>query len=118
MSAMTLAIAALALGTITVGPRANGTTLRPHRGDTLVVRLPGNPTTGYRWSVVRMPPSLRGISAMYVPSSPGRLGAGGTYVFRFAVRRGSGVLRLVYRRPWERSRPPLRTFTLTVRAQG
>jgi inhibitor of cysteine peptidase len=107
---------AAAVGTVTVGPAANGTTVRLHVSDRLVVRLPGNPTTGYRWSALRVPAPLHVLSSVYVPSQPKRLGQGGTYVFRFAAGRGSGTLKLVYRRPWETKTPPLRTFTLTVRS--
>jgi inhibitor of cysteine peptidase len=106
------------LRTITVGPKANGTVVRPQVGDTLVVRLPGNATTGYRWAVVGAPSVLRPLSSAYVVASPGRLGQGGTYVFRFRVRSGSGLLRLDYRRPWEKGTPPLRTFRLTIRTRG
>lgn len=107
----------LAVGTITVGPKADGTTVRPRPGDALLVRLPGNATTGYRWTVTHRPPALRLVSAKYVPLSPARLGSGGSYVFRFAAGPGSGVLRLVYRRPWQAAKPPLRRFTLTIRTR-
>ncbi len=103
--------------TITVGLSGNGRTIRAHVGDTLVVRLPGNPTTGYRWSVARIPKSLRLLGSVYVPSPPRRIGQGGTFVFRFKTTSGSGSLRLVYRRPWEESTPPLRTFVLAVRTR-
>lgn len=108
--------ASASAATIVRGPSANGSTVRAHAGDALVVRLPGNPTTGYRWSVVRLPASLRLVRAAYHPPAQRRLGQGGTYVFRFAVRFGHGTIRLGYSRPWETTKPPLRTFTLTVRA--
>jgi len=104
--------------TIVVGPRANGTTVRLRVGDSLVVRLPGNPTTGYRWVVAQRPPALRLVASRYAPSLPTRLGRGGTYTFRFeAGVTGSGRLRLAYRRPWETGKPALRSFTLTIRAR-
>ncbi len=103
--------------TITVGAAANGTTVRLRAADTLVVRLAGNPTTGYRWSVKRAPAPLHLVGSTYKPSPPGRLGQGGTYVFRFRAKSGSGKLELVYRRPWEKRKPPLRTFSLTVRVR-
>ena len=101
--------------TIVVGMAANGTTVRLHRGDVLAVRLAGNPTTGYRWSAVRVPPAVRLLASRYVPSKPQRLGSGGTYVFRFGAGNGSGKVVLHYRRPWE-PRTPLRIFMLTVRS--
>lgn len=103
--------------TITIGSAANGKTIRLHPADTLVVRLSGNPTTGYSWSVKRTPAPLRLIDTTYRPSRPGRLGQGGTFVFRFEAKRGSGVLGLVYRRPWEKGKSPLRTFSVTVRVR-
>ena len=108
---------AVGVDTITVGTKANGTAVRPQLGDTLVVRLPGNPTTGYRWAATRVPPMLPLLSSSYVAAAPGRLGQGGIYVFRFRARAGSGVLRLDYRRPWETSKPPLRTFRLTIQTR-
>lgn len=103
--------------TIVVGPDASGNTVRPHVGDTLVVRLPGNPTTGYRWVIARRPPTLRLVASRYAPSTPARLGRGGTYIFRFKVGAGGGPLRLAYLRPWEKGKPPLRSFTLTIHAR-
>ena len=108
-------VAPLVAATLVLGPAANGTTVSLHRGEALVVRLAGNPTTGYRWSSVRVPPSLRFASSQYVAAKPQRPGRGGTYVFRFRAVRGSGKLTLAYARPWERTKP-LRSFVLTVRA--
>ncbi len=107
--------AALAGRTVTVGAAANGTSLGLKRGDTLVVRLAGNMSTGYRWDVASRPTSLRKLGSSYETrkSTPPMPGQGGTFVFRFAARPGQGTLRLVYHRPWEK-RAPLKTFTLGV----
>lgn len=109
-----LTLAARPGATITVGQAANGKTIRLHVADTLVVRLPGNPTSGYRWSLTRLPSSLHLLASTYLPSTGKRLGQAGTYVFRFEARKGSGTLRLVYRRPWEQQKPPLRAFAVTT----
>ena len=103
----------LAAAAIVVGPAQNGATIHPAPGAVVVVRLPGNPTTGFRWTVARTPASLRLIRATYVPMAPKRLGSGGTFVFRYAARPGSGVLRILYRRAWEGA-APAKTFTLHV----
>jgi predicted secreted protein len=108
---------ALAAIVVVVGAAANGTAVGLHRGDTLVVRLGGNPTTGYRWSPTHVPPPLRLVSSRYVAPTPQRLGQGGTYVFRFRTVAGTGRLSLAYARPWERAKPPLRSFVLTVRVR-
>lgn len=92
-------------------------TLRP--GQKLVVRLAGNPTTGYRWEVGELKgEAIEQVGeAEYVPDEApeGRVGVGGTFIFTFrAVEPGRSALRLVYRRPWEKGKDPARTFSATV----
>ena len=115
---MGIAAPLVAATVVIVGASAHGTTVPLHRGDALVVRLAGNPTTGYRWSAVRVPPALRLLTAAYVAPKPQPLGQGGTYVFRFraGVGGGSGRLKLAYARPWEQAKP-LRSFVITVRVR-
>ncbi len=110
--------AALAGRTVTVGASSNGKSLKLEKGDRLVVRLRGNPSTGYRWDLVGLPGSLRrtGSSFEQSKSTPPMVGQGGTFVFRFVAKPGKGTLRLVYHRPWQKSTPPLRTFALRVSA--
>jgi len=88
-------------------------------GQTLVVTLESNPTTGYRWELVEDAESiLKQIgSAEFKPSETDEtlVGAGGWEIFRFrAVRSGQMNLQLVYRRPWEGRAEPPQTFTLEV----
>ena len=76
--------------------------LRP--GDRVRLTLPSNGTTGFSWTVARIPPHLRlaadGVEAAAVP--PGVVGAEGRQTLIFeATRAGSGVLRLRYRPPWK-----------------
>jgi inhibitor of cysteine peptidase len=56
-------------------------------GDTLVVRLPGNPTTGYDWRVVSTNDALLPAAGdpVYAASSD-LTGAGGVYTFRFLAK--------------------------------
>jgi inhibitor of cysteine peptidase len=124
MALAAAAVAVLALGagaalagrTVTVGAGWNGNSVSLERGDTLVVRLAGNATTGYAWRIASAPRSLRKLGSSYLvrKTTPPLVGRGGTYVFRFAARPGHGTLRLIYQRPWEKRTPPLRTFTLRV----
>ncbi len=85
-------------------------------GETVTVTLAGNPTTGYLWELtgiertVLTPDAEPGFSA----DSP-LAGSGGRFTFRFAAAAaGTSPVRLVYRRPWEKDVPPLRSFDLTV----
>jgi len=109
---------AVASRTVTVGAAANGKSLVLKKGDTLVVRLAANSTTGYGWWVVSKPKVLKLLKRTYVmsgkpPYPPGR---GGTSVFRFSVRSGQGRLKLVYRRSWETGIASANTFQLKIRA--
>jgi predicted secreted protein len=108
--------AALAGRTVTIGASSNGKSLSLKPGDRLVVRLPGNPSTGYRWDVARLPASLRALGTSYETrkTTPPMAGQGGIFVYRFAARPGRGTLRLVYHRPWEKQAPALKTFFVGV----
>ena len=73
-------------------------------GDTLELRLPENPTTGFRWSLRSDGgPSCTMIQDDFTP--PGtRPGQGGVHTWRFrALRAGQGVIDLVCQRHWEQT---------------
>jgi inhibitor of cysteine peptidase len=89
---------------VVVTEAQQGRVVRLGPGDRLRITLPSNGTTGFTWTVARMPPHLR-LTAdrmQAAPVPPGLAGAEGrqTLVFE-AKRRGSGVLRLRYRQPWK-----------------
>lgn len=93
----------------------NGATINLKRGDTLVIQLEGNPTTGYTWEALPASPQL--ISQVgetkYTPNSSA-IGASGIIELTFkADIQGSGTLTLVYHRPWE-SVQPLNTYTINL----
>jgi hypothetical protein len=47
------------------------------------------------------------------------VGFGGTFIFHFnATKAAKTTIRLVYLRPWEKDKPPLQTFELTIDSQG
>jgi len=92
-------------------------------GQTLVVTLVSNPTTGYRWEVAEADKAiLRQVGAAEfkssAPSNPPLVGAGGTETFRFETNgAGTTTLKMIYRRSWETSVPPIKTFTMQVVAR-
>ncbi|MCX7751140.1 MAG: protease inhibitor I42 family protein [Candidatus Bipolaricaulota bacterium] len=92
----------------------DGPTVSLRVGENLMVALPGNPTTGYRWEVREEPACLGRVPGPEYRSASDLIGGGGTFFFRYkAVTPGAGSLQLVYRRPWE-DLPPLHTFSLRV----
>jgi inhibitor of cysteine peptidase len=93
---------------------AGGTVTLPP-GDALVVELPENPTTGYRWELAGPGALADRVSSDFDPPPPGLAGAAG--VRRFTVHppaAGSYQVELVLRRPWEQDAPPRERWAVTV----
>jgi len=110
---------------VVLDEKADGTTVEIAVGKTVVVQLEGNPTTGYSWSVKKLDgDSLEQQGEVrYVPKKVprGMVGSGGTFIAVFkAVKPGKAAIAMVYARPWEKDKPPARTFgaTVQVRQQG
>ena len=96
----------------------NGKTITAGIGQRITVRLAGNITTGYSWSVtsltgtaVRQEGKIRYTAS---PAPKGMVGSGGFSLATFkAFRNGRAVLTMGYKRPWEKKKP-VRTFTVTI----
>lgn len=106
---------ALAARVVTISEANNGQTVALDRGDSLEVRLPSNPTTGYEWTALLSGSAVRQAKpAAYVRATTQLLGAGGTQVFSYAaVAAGTEHLTFSYARSWEHV-PPLKRISLTV----
>jgi inhibitor of cysteine peptidase len=98
----------------------NGGTATAQIGDLIEIRLPENPTTGYRW---QLPPLDGGAtveleSDEYDVSSPA-VGSGGLRRLSFrAVREGACTIDLHYRRSWEKQAADSFTMTIDVAVQA
>jgi inhibitor of cysteine peptidase len=95
----------------------NGKDIDLTTGSMLLVDLPGNPSTGYSWSVAGDPAPLKLQKASFHKGKThsNAVGAAGTAVFRFsASTSGLANLTLVYRRSWEYNVPPMKTFSVRV----
>ena len=104
---------------LTVTDADNGKAVTLTAGQTLIVRLASNPTTGYEWQLqsadaaVIKPVGEAGFTP--APAPTGMVGTGGIAEWRFeAVGEGTTTLTLSYQRPWEQNATPEQTFTLTV----
>jgi inhibitor of cysteine peptidase len=89
-------------------------------GQTLVITLASNPSTGYSWTVSGAPDSgvlTQDGDITYTPSNPDVVmpGSGGSETVRFtATAAGTTTIVLDYRRPWETDVPPVETVTIDV----
>ncbi len=87
-------------------------------GDTLDLVLESIPGTGYQWqidlldSTMLMPTRLPRPLA---PERPYRVGEPAPfYLALIAVAPGQTILRLVYKRSWEKDVPPAKTFEINI----
>jgi len=85
-------------------------------GQRIEIRLPANPTTGYSWLLQGFPGCLELANFSYASERKSIPGAGGTQTVEFlAASPGEGDLKIVYRRPWEKSDvPAAKTFSVKV----
>jgi inhibitor of cysteine peptidase len=86
-------------------------------GETFQVRLPENPTTGYRWAISSSSgPSIEMQEDTFEPPGGEGLGAGGSHRWRFlTIQEGTVELVMEYRRSWEKR--SAETFTVTIRVK-
>lgn len=88
-------------------------------GETVSLRLPENPTTGYRWEVESLDNSILGPPASdFWPSGEPSVGTGGTRIFTFEARSpGVTLLRLILKRSWESKQQAADHFEITVQVR-
>ncbi|MET1162739.1 MAG: protease inhibitor I42 family protein [Pseudoxanthomonas sp.] len=98
-----------------------GKEIHLRRGQLLAIELASNASTGYGWEVVEAgDPVLAAapVPASNAPSATPMPGAGGTSRWRYrAMQAGTALVRLVYRRSWEKDVEPARTATYRVRVE-
>lgn len=94
----------------------DGKTVTLNKGDALVIKLDGNPTTGYGWQLSDFDQSvLKSDGDPDYKSDSLMTGSGGRYTYHFtAGDPGEVVLTFSYLRSWEKDTPPYKTFTVTV----
>ncbi|UYZ84591.1 protease inhibitor I42 family protein [Entomomonas sp. E2T0] len=85
----------------------------------LVVNLPSNPTTGYRWSLVNQPHFLKVVEddnyQQDKTDGEPRVGVGGQSLWIFRAEAiGSDQLDLIYHRPWEKEQAPAKQLSCKI----
>jgi inhibitor of cysteine peptidase len=94
----------------------NGRQITLFRGQTLVVSLGAQPSTGYTWEVVEIDELiLRQEGEPEFQPTSGGIGASGVQIFRFGtISAGETDLRMIYHQPWVEGVEPLKTFSVHV----
>lgn len=93
----------------------NGTTAAIHSRDIITLRLPENPTTGYRWNIATDPDLLTLDDTYIYPEPSGRMtGEGGIRFLTLEPKTtGTEHLSAVYKRSWEDDNGDNPIFSMT-----
>lgn len=91
---------AVSIPTTTYTGKDNGKTVSLTRNSVVKIQLDENPTTGYSWNTTESS-GIQVLSSSFVPSAPGRFGAGGIHTWVIKVTgTGTQQFRGVYKQPW------------------
>jgi len=102
-------------GEVRVSAGDNGSQVTLEVGQTLVLSLESNPTTGYEWEIAEIDEAiLKETHHEYKADWPVLIGSGGRDIWHFrAEAEGRTTLTLNYRRSWEKAEP-IQTFSVEV----
>jgi len=105
------------MSTITLTRADDGRSVELNVGNTVVLRLEENPTTGYQWALDRDGGDVLALRASdYVGPTGSRVGGGGQRLFTFQAKRaGSATIRLKLWRAWEGDKSITGIFTASFR---
>jgi inhibitor of cysteine peptidase len=104
-------------GNVNVDSSYSGKQVELSVGQSLVVTLDSNATTGYSWSLAQNSDDtvLNETGNQYIAPQTTLVGAGGKEEWTFkALKKGTSTISMGYSRPWETGTPPAETFDLTV----
>jgi inhibitor of cysteine peptidase len=102
-------------GVVNVNESGKQITLSP--GDSLIVTLDSNPSTGFAWSISGITDEavIDDVSNEFNGADTGMMGAGGQEVWTFeAGDKGTSTIEMQYSRSWETGMEPAGTFNVTV----
>jgi len=95
----------------------NGRILDVSVGAVVTIKLPENPSTGYRWQYTLDENVVKVIDDNFTYNGPVMPGSCGTRALRLKViGSGEGKLIMDYLRAWEEN-PPIKHFSVTLRAK-
>lgn len=102
---------------LNLGPGDSGRTIAAKVGDTVTLRLPENPTTGFRWQAADLPGSIELTDDGYGPVPEGGVGQQNMRILRFRLKSsGQYRLNLLRMRAWEGRESSEARYSLTIDA--
>ncbi len=104
--------------TITMMQTDNGKSVQAHAGDTIVIQLDENASTGYTWAVNKTDTTVLMLQSSTYTSSGNLPGSGGTRVFTFLAKNpGTVQLQLKYWRSFEGDSSIVERYSVTIEVQ-
>lgn len=105
--------------TVRIDEGSEGKSIELAPGQSLVLMLTANPTTGFDWAVMKAPPALGAPDMGFVaggeqPGAPGKRRI--TWTLKSALPAGDQGVELGYARSFEKGVAPFKTFRFKVRA--
>jgi inhibitor of cysteine peptidase len=105
--------------TITITTSDNGRVIEAKKGDEIVLRLPENPTTGYRWTVDRVSGHASFTDDAYQPDPEMTFGSGGVHTFRLHCEEaGTARAELKHWQEWEGETSVTDRFAVEIQIAG
>ena len=104
---------------IIIDESKNGQTIDIAVGKYLIVKIGGNPTTGFIWEQKGECKVLETYKdPEFEPKSKELVGSPGTKTFFYKViSAGTDSLVLINHRPWEKDKEPTKRFSITINAR-
>lgn len=108
----------------TLTEKQDGQTVSYVAGQSVIIALASNPTTGYDWAVTSTDKSFGYPTSKYVASSSSKVGSGGTTKLTWATKSpigslvGKHTVELAYQRSWEKKPTQVLHFTIEVLPAG
>jgi len=94
----------------------NGKTADLRVGDEATLRLPENPSTGYRWAVDTTDPNLINLRQVNYVSASNAMGVGGEVEWLIEAKApGAAEVKFKRWRPWEGDSSIVERYTITLR---
>lgn len=107
------------MATHVLSPADDGRSIRATVGDHIVIELPENPTTGYRWTIDAVDDNGLALrDSAYARDDGGAIGGGGSRRLSFTVvRSGLSRIQLKRWREWEGDASVQQRFEVAVDAE-